>query len=203
MCFSRTLQINNGTKCTRLLILYIQSHIFAIPGISAINLLQEGLSGLVSMLLWIASGPKYVPFEILEYGNVKKNDAQPSNTAIYLVVSLLYWKCCVRMEIFMTHNMHVWMTIDLYEQVNCSIYSNTFSLHFSGTLCGPCEPTPCNILEEWRPKLHHGGNSKPHTLILDDGMLGSFIWSNKFITGFSFLMTKANQHSPKLWFWHS
>jgi hypothetical protein len=37
-------------------------------------------------------------------------------------VSLLYWKCCVRMEIFMTHNMHVWMTIDLFQQVNCSIF---------------------------------------------------------------------------------
>jgi len=38
----------------------------------------------------------------------------------------------------------------------------------------------------------------PHTPILDDGMLGSFIWSKKFIMGFSVLMTKADQQGPKL-----
>jgi len=40
-------------------------------------------------------------------------------------------------------------------------------------------------------------------LILDDEMFGSLIWSNIFIMGFSFLMTKVDQHGPNLWFWHS
>lgn len=67
----------------------------------------------VLTLLWISpSGPKWVPFESPEYENMKNsNDGQPSNTGIYLLVSLFQWKCCVRMYIFMMQNSLVRMKI--------------------------------------------------------------------------------------------
>jgi hypothetical protein len=98
----------------------------------------------------------------------------------------------------MTHNMHVWMTIWFFKKSKVQYTLQYFQPPFSQTSYGTCQPTPCNIPEEWRPKLDHGRNLKPHSLILDDGMLGSLIWSNKFIMGFFFLMTKADRHGPNL-----